>query len=105
MRRPSPGRSGAARRRAAWSKRCTATILSCMATVASPELAKRARRAARILAGLDRGAKDAALEAIAGALERSVDAVLEANAADLADARESGTSDALLDRLALDPER
>ena len=76
-----------------------------MATVASPELAKRARRAARTLAGLDRGAKDAALEAVADALERSVDAVLEANAADLADARDSGTSDALLDRLALDPDR
>ena len=49
--------------------------------------------------------KDAALEAIALALEARQDELLEANAADVEAGRENGLSDALLDRLSLDPAR
>jgi glutamate-5-semialdehyde dehydrogenase len=62
----------------------------------------RARAAARTLAGLGRGAKDAALEQIALALERQTTAIVEANAEDLAAARAAGQPAALLDRLTLD---
>jgi glutamate-5-semialdehyde dehydrogenase len=65
----------------------------------------RARAAARTLATLGRGAKDAALEQIALAIERDSAAIVEANAEDLAAARASGQSSALLDRLTLDSER
>jgi len=49
--------------------------------------------------------RDAALEAIAAGLEASTGEILEANAADIEAGREAGLSDALLDRLALDPAR
>ncbi|HEX4034673.1 MAG TPA: glutamate-5-semialdehyde dehydrogenase [Solirubrobacteraceae bacterium] len=65
----------------------------------------QARRAARKMASLETVVKDAALEAIAQALDGNRDAILEANAADLADARDAGLSDALLDRLRLDERR
>ena len=69
------------------------------------ELCARARRASRQLAALDRGAKDAALHAIAGALEARTPEILEANARDMDAGREHGLSDALLDRLRLDADR
>jgi glutamate-5-semialdehyde dehydrogenase len=62
----------------------------------------RARRASRALAAADR---DAALQAVAEALERSVDRILEANARDVAVERERGTAAALVDRLTLDEQR
>ena len=65
------------------------------------EAARRARTAAAGLAPLERQAKDAALVAMAAALERAADDVLAANAADVDAGREAGTSEALLDRLAL----
>jgi len=65
------------------------------------ELARAARVAARQLAVLDRAHKDAALHAMADALADAADDVLTANAADVARARESGTSEALIDRLSL----
>jgi glutamate-5-semialdehyde dehydrogenase len=49
--------------------------------------------------------KDAALRAIAAGLRERQDEILAANARDLQDARARGTSDALLDRLALDERR
>ncbi|HLV58481.1 MAG TPA: glutamate-5-semialdehyde dehydrogenase [Natronosporangium sp.] len=67
--------------------------------------AVRARVAASRLATLTRTRKDAALHAMADALEKQSPEVLAANAADLAAAREAGTSAALLDRLALDERR
>ncbi|MFS8520212.1 MAG: glutamate-5-semialdehyde dehydrogenase [Micromonosporaceae bacterium] len=67
--------------------------------------AVRARAAASELATLTRTRKDAALHAMADALEKHSPEVLAANAADLAAAREAGTSAALLDRLALDERR
>jgi glutamate-5-semialdehyde dehydrogenase len=69
------------------------------------QMGRRAREASRALAGLSRAAKDAALHAIADALLERQDALLAANAVDLAAARAAGTSAALLDRIALSPER
>ena len=80
------------------------TWFSTMA-VTTESASTRARAAARTLATLGRGAKDAALEQIALAIERDSAAIVEANAEDLAAARASGQSSALLDRLTLDAER
>lgn len=69
------------------------------------ELARAARVAARTLAVLDRSRKDEALGAMADALAAACDDVLVANASDVARARESGTSEALIDRLSLNADR
>jgi glutamate-5-semialdehyde dehydrogenase len=66
---------------------------------------RMAKRAARALAQTDTAVKDAALEAIATALESRIDELLAANARDMELAREAGTGDALLDRLRLDEAR
>jgi len=76
-----------------------------MAALAEANLAARGRAAARALAKLDRGRKDAALEEIAVALVAHSAPILAANAADVADARANGTASALLDRLTLDAPR
>lgn len=68
-------------------------------------LARAARLAARQLAVLDRAHKDAALHAMADALAAASDEVLAANASDVARARESRTSEALIDRLSLNQSR
>ena len=67
--------------------------------------AARAKDAARVLATLNRAAKDAALHAMADALLAATDEVLAANELDVAAAREAGTSDSLIDRLSLNPGR
>ncbi|HWN73209.1 MAG TPA: glutamate-5-semialdehyde dehydrogenase [Solirubrobacterales bacterium] len=64
-----------------------------------------AKRAARALATASTAEKNAALEATARLLEERADAILEANAGDLADERAAGLTDALRDRLRLTPER
>jgi glutamate-5-semialdehyde dehydrogenase len=64
-----------------------------------------AKRASRVLATLDSGVKDAALEAIAVALLDRTPEILGANGSDLEAGRASGLSQALLDRLALDERR
>jgi glutamate-5-semialdehyde dehydrogenase len=64
-----------------------------------------AREASRALAALPTGVKDAALLAIADALEARVPEILEANARDMDAGREAGLDAALLDRLALDAGR
>jgi glutamate-5-semialdehyde dehydrogenase len=64
-----------------------------------------ARGASRTLATLGSQVKDDALEAIARALVENTERILEANARDLEAGQESGLSDALLDRLALDEHR
>jgi glutamate-5-semialdehyde dehydrogenase len=69
------------------------------------DAARRARGAAADLAVLTRQAKDAALHAMADALEADPGPVLAANAEDLARGRSDGLSGAMLDRLALDPAR
>ena len=66
---------------------------------------RRARTAAAGLAPLTRQAKDAALLAMADALLAESDRILAANAEDVAAGREAGTTESLLDRLALTPAR
>ncbi|AKV02766.1 Gamma-glutamyl phosphate reductase [Labilithrix luteola] len=68
-------------------------------------ICERARKAARKLAPRPRAEKDAALEAVAQALETNASTILAANAADVAAAREKGTTGAMLDRLTLDASR
>lgn len=67
--------------------------------------AYRARGAAEQLAPLPRVPKDDALLAIADALQVRTREILEANAEDVAKAREAGTSEAIVDRLTLTRER
>ncbi len=69
------------------------------------ETCAAAKRAARTLASLPSGVKDAALESIADELIERTPEILEANARDLEAGRETGLTDALMDRLALDAGR
>jgi glutamate-5-semialdehyde dehydrogenase len=66
---------------------------------------RAAKRAARTLARVDTAVKDAALEAIAAALETRLGEILAANGRDMQLAREADIGDALLDRLRLDDAR
>jgi len=68
-------------------------------------VATRARTAATQLALATTATKDAALEAMAGALLADVGSILEANAADVAAARSAGVADHMIDRLRLDGPR
>ncbi len=63
--------------------------------------ARRAREAAVALRRMTRNEKDAALHAMADALDARAAEIVAANAGDVTQARESGTSDALIDRLTL----
>jgi glutamate-5-semialdehyde dehydrogenase len=69
------------------------------------DAARRAKTAAAALAPLPRKVKDAALLSMADALVSEQDRILEANGRDVAAGREAGTSEALLDRLALTESR
>ena len=69
------------------------------------DAARRARVAARELATLSAETKNSALHGAADNLLRDAGAILEANAADLAAAKAAGTPEAMLDRLALNPNR
>jgi glutamate-5-semialdehyde dehydrogenase len=69
------------------------------------ELGRRARAAARVLALCPRAAKDAALQAMADALEADEAALLAANAQDLEAAPGFGLNAAAIDRLRLTPDR
>jgi glutamate-5-semialdehyde dehydrogenase len=64
-------------------------------------IARRAKTAAAQMALLSRSAKDAALQAMADALEARTDEILAANARDLEKARDDGVSAAIVDRLTL----
>ncbi|MEU8778432.1 glutamate-5-semialdehyde dehydrogenase [Streptomyces sp. NPDC048606] len=77
------------------------------ATATSPVLATAAaaRTAAATIAPLPRSAKDTALLAIADALEARTDEIVAANAVDTDKARAAGTSETVIDRLTLTPER
>lgn len=68
-------------------------------------LARAGRAAQRVLATMPDAAKAAALRRAAAALHEDATAILAANAADLAQARADGLSDAMLDRLRLDQAR
>ncbi len=69
------------------------------------DAARRARIAARVLAALPTAAKDYALQVAADAVVAHAEQILAANADDLAVARAAGTPAAMLDRLALSPQR
>ena len=81
----------------------TATATDLAQTMAG--LGRAAREAARRLALATPEAKTAALRAAAGAVRARHNEILAANAEDVADARATGMSGALVDRLALDPKR
>jgi glutamate-5-semialdehyde dehydrogenase len=74
-------------------------------TTTVTETCAAAKKAARTLGSASTEAKNAALEATARLLEERTEEVLEANAADLADERAAGLTEALRDRLTLTPER
>jgi glutamate-5-semialdehyde dehydrogenase len=78
-----------------------------MTTVTSsiPAACAAAKQASRTLQTLPSGIRDGALEAIAAALEERIDELLEANAADLLQAREAEYSGPFLDKLRLDGPR
>jgi len=69
------------------------------------ELARRARVASRELALATRSDKDAALHAMAAAVDAATDEIIAANDSDVRRAREAGTEHHLVDRLQLTPER
>ena len=69
------------------------------------EMAVRARAASAGLAKMTTEEKNAALLAVADALEGARGAICEANAADVARAKEAGIAPAMLDRLTLTPAR
>jgi glutamate-5-semialdehyde dehydrogenase len=69
------------------------------------ELAQRARIASRDLALATRATKDAALHAMADALDAAVGEVLAANADDVRRAEEGGTDAPMIDRLRLTEQR
>ena len=68
-------------------------------------LAAEARAAARVLALAPPEQKDRALDAMAQAIRDSADAILVANAEDVAEAKAGGATDAFVDRLTLTPAR
>jgi glutamate-5-semialdehyde dehydrogenase len=78
-----------------------------MATAVSSvtDICRAAKRASRRLARLDTAVKDAALEAIAAALQERAEEILTANERDMQEGREQEIGDALLDRLRLDEQR
>ncbi len=90
-----------------WSTEAFVVPLRAMATVISPvaDICRSAKRAARELARTDTAVKDAALEAIAAALEARVDEILEANERDMQAGEQAAIGEALLDRLRLDGAR
>ena len=69
------------------------------------DAARRARVAMRVLATLTTEVKDRALHAAADAVLADSRQILAANAIDLENARAAGTAEAMLDRLALSPQR
>ncbi len=69
------------------------------------DLCRRARVASRALALAPRADKDAALSAIADALQADVTRIVAANAEDVRRERDGGMSEGLLDRLSLDEHR
>lgn len=69
------------------------------------QIGKQAKQAARAMAQTSSAARSAALQAIAGEIERSQESILQENAADVADAKAKGLSPAMVDRLLLNPAR
>jgi glutamate-5-semialdehyde dehydrogenase len=78
-----------------------------MATTADPvaQICARAKQASHTLATLDGGIRNAALEAMASAVENRAPEILAANARDIEAGEEAGLQPALIDRLKLTEER
>jgi glutamate-5-semialdehyde dehydrogenase len=76
-----------------------------LSTTSVAEVCAAAKRAARELAQIDSATRQQALRAIARALRDSGEEILAANQLDMLDGQENGLSEALVDRLALDPGR
>jgi glutamate-5-semialdehyde dehydrogenase len=78
-----------------------------VATIAASvqDVCASAKRASRRLASLGSEVKDAALEAIAAAIEDRAEEILEANAQDVEAGHANGLADALIDRLTLTERR
>ncbi len=68
-------------------------------------LGQRAKQSSYVLASLSTARKNEAISKIADILQESVQEILEANAVDLKNARESGIGEAMLDRLMLNEKR
>ncbi|HXG41351.1 MAG TPA: glutamate-5-semialdehyde dehydrogenase [Dehalococcoidia bacterium] len=68
-------------------------------------MGRAARQAAKVLARLPTAVKNQALEGIARALEEGQEEVLAANRLDLEEGQRLGLSEAVLDRLALSPDK
>ena len=68
-------------------------------------IGRKARAASRPLAIASTTAKNAALAAMADAIDRNEKTILEANAIDVANGEEAGLSPAMMDRLKLTPAR
>ncbi len=69
------------------------------------EVGQRARAASRQMATAETALKNSALSRVADAIEKATGSLLEANKIDLAAGEADGLDAALLDRLALNPER
>ncbi|MGV0818623.1 glutamate-5-semialdehyde dehydrogenase [Martelella sp. AMO21009] len=69
------------------------------------DLGRRARKAAAALAIAPTETKNAALAAMADAIEANRDAILAANRQDVARAKENGVAGSFIDRLELNPDR
>ncbi len=69
------------------------------------DVALQCRQASAVIAELDTGSKNALLRAMADGIDADAAKILAANAEDVAAAHTAGTSDAFLDRLALDDVR
>src|SRR5260370_41341204 len=74
-------------------------------TISVAERCAAAKQASRTLATLSSEVKDAALKAIAGAVQERSEEILEANARDLESAREGDFAPAFLDKLTLNRSR
>lgn len=68
-------------------------------------LAQRAKEASRVLGVSSLQVRNDALDAMAACLREDAEAIIAANERDVAAAREKGTKDSLIDRLALDAAR
>ena len=74
-------------------------------TASATDLCQAAKQASRILASLETGVKNDALERVAQGLIDRTDEIIEANALDVEAAGQAGLSPTLIDRLTLDPQR
>ncbi|NAZ82210.1 glutamate-5-semialdehyde dehydrogenase [Kineococcus sp. R8] len=83
----------------------TADITTADVTTAVLATCRRAKDASRPLRMATRGVKDAALRAVADAVEAATERIVAANAEDLARGEAGGTSPHLLDRLRVDAGR